>query len=71
MHPEPGAGVLLSAVSDARVTAQVQFWHDTSNGLSVTSAVVAAITTGLAERGWAATVTSETVVPPLVPGDPV
>ncbi|MFK4807340.1 mechanosensitive ion channel domain-containing protein [Microbacterium sp. ZW CA_36] len=71
VHPEPGAGVLLSAVSDARVTARVQFWHDTSNGLSVTSAVVAAITTGLAERGWAATVTSETVVPPLVPGDPV
>jgi small conductance mechanosensitive channel len=71
VHPEPAVGVLVSAVSDARVTARVQFWHAPSTGLGVTSAVVAALTAGLAERGWTATVTSEAVGPPLVPGDRV
>jgi hypothetical protein len=30
-----------------------------------------ALTAALARRGWSSTVTSEAVVPPLVPGDPV
>ncbi len=71
VHGDPGVVVLVSAVSTARLTARVQFWHDPLRGLSVTSAVVAALTAGLAQRRWPATVTSETVVPPLVPGDPV
>ncbi|MFC8680926.1 mechanosensitive ion channel domain-containing protein [Microbacterium ureisolvens] len=71
VHAEPAVGVLVTAVSDARLTARVQFWHDSPRGLTATSAVVAAVTEGLAARGWTATVTSEAVAPPLVPGDPV
>ncbi|MDT0144038.1 mechanosensitive ion channel family protein [Microbacterium sp. PRC9] len=68
---DPAVGVLVTAVSETRITGRVQFWHDPARGLSVTSGVVAALTAGLARRGWSATVTSEAVVPPLVPGDPV
>lgn len=71
VHGDPGVVVLVSAVSTARLTARVQFWHDPLRGLSVTSAVVAALTAGLAQHRWPSTVTSEAVVPPLVPGDPV
>jgi len=68
---DPAVGVLVTAVSATRITGRVQFWHDPARGLSVTSGVVAALTAALARRGWSATVTSEAVVPPLVPGDPV
>lgn len=71
VHEEPGVTVLLAAVSDARVTARVQFWHHPSAALGVTSAMVAGLTASLAEQGWPATVTSERVGPPLVPGDRV
>ncbi|MFF2488392.1 mechanosensitive ion channel domain-containing protein [Microbacterium sp. NPDC058062] len=71
VHADPSVGVLVTAVSETRITGRVQFWHDPARGLSVTSGVVAALTAGLARRGWSATVTSEAVVPPLVPGDPV
>jgi len=71
VHADPAAGVLVTAVSETRITGRVQFWHDARSGLTVTSAVVAALTAGLAEHGWVATVTSEAVVPPLVPGDRV
>ncbi len=71
VHADPGVGVLVTAVSETRITGRVQFWHDPARGLAVTSGVVAALTAALAHRGWSATVTSEAVVPPLVPGDPV
>lgn len=71
VHADPAAGVLVSAVSEARYTAKVQFWHDPSRGLTVTSAVISALAARLADRGWTATVTGEPVAPPLVPGDPV
>lgn len=71
VRTEEAVAVLVSAVSDERLTARVQFWHDPASGLSVTSDVVAALAAVLTGRGWAATVTSEAVVPPLVPGDPV
>ncbi|WP_203580476.1 mechanosensitive ion channel domain-containing protein [Microbacterium hibisci] len=71
VHADPRAGVLITAVSEARVTARLQFWHDPLRGVGATSAVVAAVTEALAARGWQATVTSEAVAPPLVPGDPL
>jgi len=71
VHADPAAGVLVTAVSESRITGRVQFWHDPAQGLAVTSGVVSALTAALAQRGWSSTVTSEAVVPPLVPGDPV
>ncbi|MGX5772586.1 mechanosensitive ion channel family protein [Microbacterium trichothecenolyticum] len=71
VHADPAAGVLVTAVSATRITGRVLFWHDAAQGLAVTSDVVAALTAGLAQHGWSSTVTSETVAPPLVPGDPV
>lgn len=71
VRSEEAVAVLVSAVSDARLTARVQFWHDAAQGLTVSSGVVAELAASLAGRGWAATVTSEAVLPPLVPGDPV
>lgn len=71
VHQQPGTGVLLSAVSDARVIARIQFWHAPTAAVGVTSAMVAALTARLTERGWAATVLSEAAGPPLAPADPV
>ncbi len=63
--------VLVVAVSPARLTARVQFWHDPQQTLGVTSGVVRALSSRFAEHGWEGTVTSDPGTPPLIPSDSV
>lgn len=71
IHQPEDVNVLVVAVSPERLTARVQYWHGSQEGLGVTSRVVRAVSARIAERAWEGTVTSDPGTPPLVPSETV
>ncbi len=59
------------SISPERLTARVLYWHAPTVGLTVTAAVVRAVTSALVAAGVDSTVTSDPGLPPLVPSDSV
>lgn len=62
---------LATAVSTERLSARVLYWHAPTDGLTITDRVVRAVSDALAAAGAHGAVTSDPVVPPLVPSESI
>ena len=71
VHTRESARVLVTALSEQRMTARLQFWHGPRAAPAITSEVVRAVSAVLEGAGLAGTVTSESPDAPLTPPDPV
>jgi small conductance mechanosensitive channel len=71
VHTREPPDAIATAISPARVSAEVRFWHHPLHAVAVTAGTVVVLASALEERGWHVTVSSETAPPPLIPPDAV
>ncbi len=69
VHSRQPVHTIAVAISPDRLTLDVRFWHHPLKAVSVSSAVVLALSLAVDAAGYTATVTSEPGVPPLVSPD--
>ncbi|ODT42967.1 MAG: hypothetical protein ABS62_00840 [Microbacterium sp. SCN 70-200] len=67
--PPPRA--LPITIGPDRITMRLQYWHPPLDGVTVTAAVVRAVSVAIEGADWHGTVSSTPGEPPLVPPDAI